>query len=255
MALGDSNYNNEGNGKIVISHFSEYGSANSTGQSASSRLSFSFYGRTLKIAIAPMIKIENDKPVYDYSKENSGIAYLNHTKARILREAILSMRNDDSISNVGVPTSNKLVTFTNGKELGIDTPALIIRELDQNGSILSTYIYEFKTNNDYYSVNNFVSETSSYDKVFYNNIEIDQFLDLLEQYYKAASGAYAYAAAEAIVNCREIGGAIRDIASQVGVPNNTSRANYSNRSFFNNNNGGGTSGSFRQGTLDSMREA
>lgn len=255
MALGDPNNNNEGNGKIVISHFSEYGSANSTGQSASSRLLFSFYGRTLKVAIAPMIRMENDRPVYEYSKENSGVAYLNHTKARILREAILSMKEDSSISNVGVPTSNKLITFTNGKELGIDTPALIIRELDPNGQVLSTYIYEFRTNNDYYSVNNFVAETSAYDKVFYNNIEVDQFLDLLEQYYKAATGAYAYATTEAIVNCREVGGAIRDIASQVGVPNNTSRPNYSNRSFFNNNNGGGGTGGFRQGTLDSMRDA
>lgn len=251
MALGDNNYSSNSNfDRITIGQYSEYGGANKNATLEASRLSYSFYGGTLRIAIAPK-KEETPEGKVTFDYKNMGEAYLNHTKCRILRDAILAMREDPTIHNVGVPTGDKLISFSDGSELGIDKPVLIIRELDQQGQIKSAYIYEFKVNEYYYSVINFDASNSNYEKRFYNNIEVDQLIDQLDSYVKAMTGSYSYATVDALVNNKEIGEVLRNIASQVGVPQNTTKANYRN-SYFNNQNN--NSGSFRQGTINDIRE-
>lgn len=255
MALGDSNYSSERKSnkeKIVISQYSDYSASNKDGVVASSRLSYAFYGGTLKITIAPRDPQSSDeKPSYNY--QNAGNIYLQHTKCRILRDAILEMKNNPSIHNVGVPSKDKLISFSDGTELGIETPALIIREISEDGTPTSVYIYEFK-NNFHYSVVNFNDKDASFDKNYHTDLEVDQFIEILDSYIKAMTGAQAYVTLDMFTNADEAGNVLRNVASQVGVPENTSRANYRQQnSYFNNN--GNINGSFRQANINDLRSA
>ncbi len=158
-------------------------------------LSPSFWNNMLVLAISPKKDTNDGSIAFDH--DNAATVYLSHTKARLLFEEIcLFQQNPELYSNVGVTSGSGLVRLSNGKEYGVNCPLLIVSKLDANtGEVQSSYAYQFKQ--DYhYTIRNFDQDTLDFDKVYNNNIEIEQLKTLLVQYYEAMSGAMAYSVIE-----------------------------------------------------------
>ena len=101
MALGN-NYNNNGKNQYMPVYYSAYNTANKDGVDPS-MISYGFYNRMLKITISPAKPESGDKVSYDH--ENAAVAWITHTKARILYEEILKVLNGE-IGNGGIPTGS-----------------------------------------------------------------------------------------------------------------------------------------------------
>lgn len=263
MALGNQDNNTRKNYEPTV--YSPYRMSNTEGVDPSA-LSFSYTLGMLKIEIAPMKPKanENDKISFDHDKSIE--VWLTHIKARLLYNEIKRYLNEDgmqTVSNVGVNTgSNGLILFSNGKELGINSPVLIIMKVDESGNPTASYAYQFRTNY-HFAIKNFISNngSASYETDYYDNLEIDQFLDVLKSYYEAQTGAVAYSMIyqgrfDASRNNTKLG----LIMDKLGIENK-SNGNYSrsSNSFFNNNgnssNSGGNENNFRKSTLDSLSGA
>lgn len=198
MALGDSNYNNNDNNERKFYEpivYSPYGVSNTEGVDPSA-LSFQFFRGLLKISISPMKAgaKPGDKNLWDH--ENAASVWLTHTKADMLaREIRAVMGNPNSIDNAGVATGvDGLISFSTGKELGATAPCIIIRKIDNNtGTVIASYAYQFRTQY-HYALRNFdPNNPAGCEKYYYDNLEIDMFITLLEDYAKAIGGAQAYA--------------------------------------------------------------
>jgi hypothetical protein len=250
MALGN-NYDNNKKDQYMPVYYSAYNTGNPEGIDPSA-LSYSFYNRMLKISISPVKMNSGDKVSYDH--ENAASVWLTHTKARLFYEEIKKVLNGE-IANGGVPTGTEgLIRFCDGKELGVNNYCLIINKVNEAGEVTSSYAYEFKTKH-HYAVENYDPKDSSHKKVYFNNLEIQQLLDMLEQYYIAMTGAMAYSVMDAnrfMTNTNNT--KIDLIMSKMGIdfkPGTTSR---SSGSFFDNNNGASSESdrSMRAASMDDL---
>lgn len=186
MALGN-NDNNKKEQYLPV-YYSDYKAGNAEGIDPSC-INYSFYNRLLKISISPLKANNGNNIAYDH--ENAAEVWLTHTKARMLADQIRKVLAGE-ISNGGVTTGKDgLIRFTDGKELGIPNYALIVNKVDENCNVVSGYAYEFKTKH-HYAVENFDTKDAKHKKQYYNTLEVQQLLDLLEQYYLSMTGAMAY---------------------------------------------------------------
>lgn len=263
MALGDGgNYGNtDSNKKKNYSPevYSAYNTSNENGVDPSA-LSYSFWSGALKISIAPMLKNPTERQKWDH--ENSATVFLTHRSARILREGALKVLKGEC-TNAGTRSGVEgLVMFTDGKEVGSEGPCLIIRKVNQNnGEIMGTYVYEFNRDR-HFGVENFQADTSDFDKVYYDNIEVDEFLEILEQYYKAMTKAYAAAVIdEEKYNHSRINTKLELIAEALGVEfksaSGSSRTSRGGSSYFDKSSGSSSGNSekrnvSRQTSLDEL---
>ena len=189
MALGDENKKKYYEPLV----YSPYGTSNTDGVDPSA-LSYQFYNGLLKISISPMLPNAKpgDRKLWD--SDNQISVWLTQAKAKMFHDDILYLLDHiDECNNVGVASGAEgLISFSNGKELGVATPCLIIRKIDQNGNVIAVYAYQFKT--DYYTtIRNFKpDDPSNYDKPTHPNLEIENLLTILDDYSKYISGACAY---------------------------------------------------------------
>lgn len=197
MALG--NYNNNQKKYYEPILYSLYGTSNTEGVDPSA-LSYQFYNNLLKISISPM-KIgakPDDKQIWDH--ENGISVWLTHVKAKILHDEILYVMDHlDEVNNSGVLTGNEgLISFSSGKELGVTSPCLIIRKIDSTGKVTSVYAYQFKADH-HIAIRNFDPKNpDSYESISHPNLEIENLITILKQYYESSCGAYAYATMSAM---------------------------------------------------------
>lgn len=157
-----------------------------------SELSFRFWKGLLGIIIAPKLAKSNTE-YNQYDNENAIQVYINHTKARMLYAEMAKLKeNPDAYNSVGINSgSTGLISVSNGKEVGVAGPVLILRKLDQNGTINSSYMYEF--NRDFhYSIRNFDESTLKYDKNYFDWIEYDEFMQTLKSFYENANMIQAF---------------------------------------------------------------
>lgn len=251
MALGN-NYDNNKREQLPV-YYSAYNIGNKDGIDPSA-LGYSFYNRMLKLSISPLKMNNGDKVSYDH--ENAAIVWLTHTKARILHDEILKVLNGE-ISNGGVPTGAEgLVRFIDGKELGVPGYCLVINKVNEAGEVTASYAYEFKTKH-HYAVENFDPKDSSHKKVYHNDIEIKQLLDMLQSYYMAMTGAVAYSVMDATRFTTNTANTKMDlIMSKMGIeykPGTTSRPSYSG-SFFDGSSSSSSDSdrSMRAATMDDL---
>lgn len=188
MAFGDNNEKKYYEPTV----YSGYAMSNTDGIDPSA-LNFQFVNGLMKIQMAPMLPNAKpgDRQLWD--KDNAACIWITHTKARMLAEEIKFVLQNPDVNNSGVPSGAEgLCSFSNGKELGATAPCLIIRKLNsETGDVTATYAYQFKT--DYhYAIRNFDQASKDFEQFYYNNLEIDQFITLLETYYTSMSGALAY---------------------------------------------------------------
>lgn len=244
MALGDNNYSGNGKSKYrEIETYSGYNLSNVEGVDPSA-LSFSYFRELLKVSIAPKLQNPSDNRMWDH--ENAAAVYLTHTKARMLAAEIDEVMKGNKF-NGGVNTgTDGLITFSDGKEVGSSYYCLIIRKIDQEGKVLSTYVYEFKQGY-HYSICNFNSSDASHDKSYYDDLEILQLKDLLVQYYQAMTNAIAYSVVNQMrFDMSRINTKLVDIAEANGIT-------YDNKSG-NNSNRGGNRGSFFNGNTNNPKD-
>lgn len=260
MALGTSYNSDSRNNEFHPSVYSPYKMNNSQGVVDQTCLTYSFWNGNLKISIFPKKNTGKDGQVaFDY---NNGITiYLNHTKARILAEEVKKFLSDpETYNNVGVPSKQTIITVSNGKEYNAQSPLIIIRKVDETGNVMSSFAYETKT--DYFfSVRGYREGSADFEKVFsdYNNLELQQLVTILEEFYKASTYAHAFATIDAY--SRETGyirNALNQIGSKLGVELGSSGGgrSYSSSSFFNQapGNGGNSSPAteYAKGSLDEL---
>ena len=252
MALGDNrNTNREEHFEPEI--YSQYSMSNKDGVVDPSRLSIKFWKSLMKISIIPMLNNPTQEHVWDV--DNQIVAYINHTKARELYEGIERVLSKDypDVHSCGVASSvDGLVSFSDGKEVGLDSPCLIIRKVDQDtGKELSSYVYEFHYNYHHLIVN-YDPKSGNHDKVYIDSLEVEQFKELLRSYYQSMTNSVAYTV---VTNpqFKRLAGRVDSIAEAVGVQTD-SKPNYSKKqgtSFFNKDTGGSNAGGLKQPTRSS----
>ena len=252
MSLGKTNSNFDNKKEYSPTVYSGYRFSNIESNADKSRLSFSMQNGFLKIIIEP--KIEGDEIKFD--KDNAGDCYLTHTKARMLcNEISCFMKSNGEIKSAGVSSGVGIITIESGEEYGCG-PCLVIRKVDEEGRVVSSYLYEFRKNFTF-SIRNFNDKTKDFDKVYddYSNIEIEQFQVVLSQFADAMANATAYSVVNAMkYTTNGMVKKIDAIADKMGVSFKKQSYNSgSGGSFFNNNSSQNTKpASYENTTLDKI---
>nr|DAJ52571.1 MAG TPA: hypothetical protein [Caudoviricetes sp.] len=243
MALGQGLFNRNGNSnqKKTINVYSNYRMTNSKDVSnyGGSSIGFVFWQGTLKIGIAPLKMVSGqDYPMPDRDREVS--AYLKHTKARILAKEIRRFLNGE-LTSVGITTgANTFITVSDGSDFNLEQPVICIRKLNKDLSALEEEILFICRNDLHFSVHNFDKATFDGDKDFdtYKNMDLEDFVLVLEEYARSMTNATAYSVHETAqyVNSN-MNASIEAIAEKLGVNSNA-----------------GTSSSFGSGSSNSNSE-
>ena len=268
MSLGNTYNNNQANTQKDqgITVYSGYSMANPDSKIDATRLAFRFWKSNLCVSIFPRKNTGNDEVVFD--KDNGITIYLNHTKARILKHELeMFLKDPITYNGSGVPAGQCVITISNGSEYGKDNPVLTIRKLAEGGEVVSSFAYEFKKNY-HYSIRGY--DGKEYNTVYddYQNIEIEQFITVLEQYYTAATTAVAFTVCDQLsYSQNRTDSKIEAIAQALGVelPNRSSaganRSRFDSNTHFRNNtegslpNGGYSSSynsGYKTGTMDDL---
>ena len=268
MALGtqyNNNTNNSNNtGKYAFSMDSSYKFCNGESKIDQTGIKFSFWNGLLKVTIAPKQQATgtNGGEEYDtFDWKNGTTVYLSYMKANLLLQEIKAFR-EGKLTNAGVPTgrtSTNLIYISNGKEFGNDTTCIVIVGINENGGAESTAVYEFKKQFNY-AIRNYDSKAIKFEKQYYDEIELDSICTLLDEFYRAMSGAIAYSVIDANSrNDYRVKCSLEAIAGKLGVDLGYGKSNYAQNNkpasnFFNNNTGGSKSDTtnFNNATLDDI---
>lgn len=235
MALG--NYNNNRTEYKDPTVYSNYVFSNPDSKVDATKLSFKYWKNSLAISISPK-KNSNDNTIsYDY--QNQITIYLSHTKARILAEQIKTLLSDEKLNSVGVNSGSSIITINRGTKYGTSNFVMEIVGLGEDGSATGSIGYEFKGNGYHYGICNIENNGGAlgFDRIDYNDLELHQLITLLEEYYKAMTGAIAFS----VVDQNKYGSdrTLDKIAEKLGVNqtnNNGNGNNYNRNSYFDNPN-------------------
>jgi len=246
MSLG-SNYSNNGKEKKFYdpSMYSAYRMNNATSNVDQTCITFQYWKNTLRIGIYPKKNTGNDEVAFDM---DSGIAiYMSHTKARIFSDILKKFKeNPTEYNNSGVDSGEAVITINDGSAHGSDMPILAIKRVDGNGTVVSEYAYQFK--NTAYAIKNYNSQDGSFNKMTddYRLLELDQLITLLDNYYVAMTGAYAFSVLDASkYENNRLNSHINQIAEKLGVEFKTGSGNGArNTSYFASNSGTPTGASY-----------
>lgn len=216
MALGSTYNNNKQQYSPTV--YSNYKMSNTKSEIDKTSISFTFWNNSLKISIAPMKATTDNSISFDF--ENAVAIYLNHTKARMLAHEIeMFMTDPKKYNSSGVPSGQGLITISNGSEFGVKGACLVIRKINAEGQVESSYAYQFK-NEYYYSVRNYQEKDSKFDQCYedYVSLEIEQLLTLLKTYYEAMSSAMAYSVVDSMkFDHSRINTKLELIANKLGI--------------------------------------
>ena len=186
-------------------------------------LGFTFWKSTLKVSI-----IENDSTT---GKSNDlAYIYLSPTKAQILANAVTRIINDPESDDVfGVDTGAGEIRgfIAIGRNNGI--PFLFIAKVNSEGKYESSQRFNFNMNYNYllkvHSIDSLKCQ-----KEYMNDVELNQFANLLIDYSRSASGALGASFYDiGRYETAKLTGMIRRISDKVGAEKD-SKSN----SFFNN---------------------
>lgn len=155
-------------------------------------LSTSFWNGLIKISISPVDKSTMNNSTQRYDHENGGAIFLRPVESLMLSKEILNFIKGEGCINSGVLNTKKdaLIFICSGEEYGVSSPCLSIKKIDEDGNVLSSYVYKFRTDNS--TIRNFNEETKDFEKFYYSNLELIIFQQTLEDFYRSMNGAYAY---------------------------------------------------------------
>lgn len=188
-------FGNEGNNRVQkINVYSNYKMGNSDSKVDPSQLNFTMWnGNLLKMQISPLKQSNDGTIAYDH--ENGGALHLTYQKAWLLYQEICCFQN--GAKAVGVNTNKGLVTVTDGEAEGFPPGTyVIIRLLDGNGTVTSSYSYEMNKTN--YAIRDFNTESGEFSRQMYEEMELEQLKVMLKSFYEAMTNATAYSVANVI---------------------------------------------------------
>jgi hypothetical protein len=159
-----------------------------------SELGFSYWSNMLKITISPKLEnTQSEYPQYDHNSQNNASILINPIKAKIFHDDIINMIENGGHNSVGVVSgASGIITFSDGKEFGVDGYMLVIRKLDESGNTISSYSYQFNKPEYYFSVIDFDEQSHDYTRAPHDKVEVDFLLNTLEQFYLSQNYAMAY---------------------------------------------------------------
>lgn len=200
-----------------------------------SRISIGYFNKVMKISIANKINNNGNNDFSTYDNDNAVVVYVSSTKAKILYDMIEYMKSDNDVHNVCVELKNGLMKISDGSEFGSTSPCISISYASKDGSV-NEIIYQTKANvhNGAYNFNG-----DSFKTKFFDDIELETFEMVLDEYYRASSYAIAATVMEASMYKRDAEyNMIRSMAEKMGIQNNNSSnpAKFNNRTFLNNQN-------------------
>lgn len=171
--------------------------ANSTSKVDATQLKFQFMYGLLNIQVIPKMAdnsgMNGERVKYDY--DNSIDVWISYNHAYILSTEIkrlMKVNDPNQLKYVGVPTKkDEIINFGFGVDYGTENFILSASKLNPDGSVQKSYIYEF---NDagYNSIVNFDMNTKKFTKNPIHNVEVQMFLNILDEYVTSSTGAAAY---------------------------------------------------------------
>lgn len=243
MALGSGN---NGNGGYSQREYNFYSKLRFTNRSENMSLSAAFWRNCLKITLSSELSEGNN---VKYNELTS--IYLSPVKAMVLKEVLEKWKLAPKSNHkpVGISTGMKEIqpTILFFNDADTNTRAMAICKVAPDGSINDKYVMHFNTADYHQSLilNNL--DTAECEKEYHNDIEIDAFIMLLDQFAKAMTGAMAFSVYDGIrYDTNRMSNQLSAVMTALGVnqrstystPNN-SASNYFNNN--RNNNGGGSS--------------
>ena len=265
MAFGNySNNSAKKQGPFDPTVYSPYKFNNARSAVDQTRLSIQFWNNSMRIMISPKAADSpEDQPTFD--DKNSISIYLNHTKARMLSYVIRGFIEDPAkFDNCGVTAGTSLLTISTGKEFNSKFPLIIIRKVSEDGSVSASFAYEIK--GDFHRIiRGFDQSNGHFDEQFYPNLELEQLITCLEEFYKAESRAIAYSVVDQMkfdnyrVNTRlsRIGEKLGvDMGMGQGGSGSSSSTSYFSKSNSSSSSGsgsfGGDTSAYESATLDDI---
>lgn len=197
-------------------------------------LAFSMWRSTIKIGIYPLIDSEDDQIKYD--KKNGLAVFLTPIKALTFAQILKDFIADPKSNHArGVPAGTNLITIEDPtRPTGFNkpnaNPVIVIRKVNENGSMESSYAYEIK-NDPNFSVKDFNEKTGAFmhDGENFKTIELNLIAMQLEEYAKAMTNAQSFAVVDTLYPVLD------KIASKLGVDisqNSAYSTPYKNTSYF-----------------------
>lgn len=255
MALGQT-YNNNKQKEFYRPTVYGYSMSN-TAESAvdSTNLSFSMWKGTIKLAIAPGVKNDNQDGAMQFDRENAAAIYLSHSKAYMFAEVLKNFMKDPKTYNgYGVYAGAGLITISDGKEYEANGPCLVIRKINKDtANVEASYAYEFKR--DYHKVIEHFDEESkdfSENADMFSNLELLQVIAQLEDYARAMNNAIAFAVCDNMAFQQHyLTDSLGKIAAKLGVQLSGGQKS-SSGSYFNKKSSESSSSARQTGTIDDI---
>lgn len=229
MALG-GNYNSQNNGNNGPNNPTYYSRLRIKNYDNQTMLSFNYWKGTLKIMITE--PSDNNNGNNGRPNELASI-YMSPTKARILAEGVARIiaSKEDKVYGVDTGTGNVKGFIAIGRSKG--DPFLFIGKVNADGKYELNQTFNFNTNGNFlFDVKDLAH--IKFQKEVMENIELQEFMDLLNDYARAASGAIAASVHD--INFYEnnrFTNLVRGIANKVGAGH--SNGNGGNHFFDNSN--------------------
>lgn len=235
-------YNNNER-QVTNTTFSSMSFSNSESKISHSKFNISYFNRVLKVGIALESKDQANSSYVVYDNDNQTAVFISWGKAKILSDLIKKMKSDASIHNVCIELNGGLFMVSDGSDYGTTNPCFSITRGDDNG--VTTVIYE--TKNSYSGAYNY-KDTQNYETYNAQNLELEAFETVLEEFYRTATYAVAASVMEANMYKRDYtNNLLQSIGEKVGARtsnNNNGGGNYNSRSFL----GGGNNNSSQSNT-------
>jgi len=228
MALGDTNnFGNNNNKKYEDSYYSRLVISNPNGKF----LKFKFWAGKLAMSIA-----EVDSSQQKFAYKETATAFFNPMKAKIMAEELKKFIADPSHKPVGVVIGsgdpNTCVTFMyENDDIKVD-----ICKVDANGNKSGEDVFVFQK--DYhYSVTYKDFKKLDFSKNYFNSLEIEAVIELLDSFFKTSNGSFAYSVMDmSRFNYGRLKSNTEAIMDKLGIQ----RASSKGPGFFSNNNGAST---------------
>lgn len=198
------------------------------------KISISYFNKVMKISIAARNNAGSNNDFATYDNDNAVSVYVSNIKARILYLLIQKLKNEPDTHNVCMELKNGLIKVSDGSEYGVNSYCISISYASEDGSV-HEIIYQTK-NGFHTGAVNYTNGT--YQEVPFDDIELETFEMVLDEYYKASSYAIAASVWEANMYRHEYEiSLIKSIAEKCGVQigsGNSNPAKFNNKTFLSN---------------------
>ena len=188
-----SNFDN-GNGRSIVTTSRAYSLVNTESELGATRLVVSYFNRLMKLAIQPKITSQSSAFV-EFDKDAKTLVFLSPVQCKMLHDGFRDILNKrTTYHSVHLETKYGLLSLSDGVDKGILQPYISISYVPDENSDKAphTIYYEFKK--DYTLAVDY--HNGEYGTVKYPSIELEWLLTTFEEYFKAATYAYAAVAKE-----------------------------------------------------------